>query len=149
MIYRLLVNVGHIGFRQVRKRHVRFLPGPVFANIILADEINRTPPKTQAALLEAMQEKRVTIAGQPFSVVGVAAPGFTGLLRGLGQEAWVPFGASDAVNPGNDFFTERQNRSLLLFGHLAPGATLPQVEAQANAAARALRQAEPAAWTTL
>ena len=45
------------------KRHVRFLPGPVFANIILADEINRTPPRTQAALLEAMQEYQVTIGG--------------------------------------------------------------------------------------
>lgn len=45
-------------------RQFKFIKGPVFANIILADEINRTPPKTQAALLEAMQEKAVTIAGQ-------------------------------------------------------------------------------------
>ncbi len=45
------------------KRHVRFIPGPVFANVILADEINRTPPRTQAALLEAMQEYQVTIGG--------------------------------------------------------------------------------------
>jgi MoxR-like ATPase len=45
------------------KRHVRFIPGPVFANIILADEINRTPPRTQAALLEAMQEYQVTVGG--------------------------------------------------------------------------------------
>jgi MoxR-like ATPase len=44
-------------------RHVRFLRGPVFANIILADEINRTPPRTQAALLEAMQEYQVTVGG--------------------------------------------------------------------------------------
>ena len=44
-------------------RNFKFIKGPVFANIILADEINRTPPKTQAALLEAMQEKAVTIAG--------------------------------------------------------------------------------------
>ena len=42
-------------------RRLRFVKGPIFANIILADEINRTPPKTQAALLEAMQEHRVTI----------------------------------------------------------------------------------------
>ncbi|MAZ27221.1 MAG: AAA family ATPase [Cytophagaceae bacterium] len=47
-------------------RHFKFLPGPVFANIILADEINRTPPKTQAALLEAMQEKAVTVAGKSY-----------------------------------------------------------------------------------
>ena len=44
-------------------RHFKFIKGPVFANIILADEINRTPPKTQAALLEAMQERAVTVAG--------------------------------------------------------------------------------------
>jgi len=45
-------------------RSFKFLKGPIFSNIILADEINRTPPKTQAALLEAMQEKAVTIAGE-------------------------------------------------------------------------------------
>jgi len=45
------------------KRHIRFIRGPIFANIILADEINRTPPKTQAALLEAMQEYQVTVNG--------------------------------------------------------------------------------------
>jgi MoxR-like ATPase len=45
------------------KRHVRFMPGPIFANVILADEINRTPPRTQAALLEAMQEFQVTVGG--------------------------------------------------------------------------------------
>lgn len=45
------------------KRKIRFIPGPIFANIILADEINRTPPKTQAALLEAMQEYQVTVGG--------------------------------------------------------------------------------------
>ena len=45
------------------KRHVRFIPGPMFANIILADEINRTPPRTQAALLEAMQEYQITVGG--------------------------------------------------------------------------------------
>lgn len=47
-----------------RDRNFKFIKGPVFANIILADEINRTPPKTQAALLEAMQERAVTIAGR-------------------------------------------------------------------------------------
>lgn len=49
-------------------RNFKFLPGPVFANIILADEINRTPPKTQAALLEAMQEKAVTVAGKRYDL---------------------------------------------------------------------------------
>ncbi|MDO4558131.1 MAG: AAA family ATPase, partial [Planctomycetia bacterium] len=45
------------------QREMVFRPGPIFANVILADEINRTPPKTQAALLEAMQERQVTIGG--------------------------------------------------------------------------------------
>ncbi|MBU0952483.1 MAG: MoxR family ATPase [Elusimicrobia bacterium] len=50
------------------KRNYRFIKGPIFANIILADEINRTPPKTQSALLQAMQEYKVTSAGQTYSV---------------------------------------------------------------------------------
>ena len=62
------------------KREFKFLKGPVFANIVLADEINRTPPKTQAALLEAMQEKQVTIGGErnqlpaPFFVLATQNP---------------------------------------------------------------------------
>jgi MoxR-like ATPase len=51
------------------KREFRFVKGPVFANIILADEINRTPPKTQAALLQAMQEHEVTIAGETYKLI--------------------------------------------------------------------------------
>ncbi|MEO0069184.1 MAG: MoxR family ATPase [candidate division WOR-3 bacterium] len=50
------------------QRRFRFVPGPIFANVILADEINRTPPKTQAALLQAMQEYRVTVAGQTYDL---------------------------------------------------------------------------------
>ena len=49
-------------------RQFKFIKGPIFSNIILADEINRTPPKTQAALLEAMQERAVTIAGQNYKL---------------------------------------------------------------------------------
>jgi MoxR-like ATPase len=49
-------------------RHMKFVPGPIFANIILADEINRTPPKTQSALLEAMQERQVTSMGKKFDL---------------------------------------------------------------------------------
>ena len=62
------------------RRITRFIQGPIFANIILADEINRTPPKTQAALLEAMQERQVTIAGirydlgEPFFVLATQNP---------------------------------------------------------------------------
>jgi len=50
------------------RRQMVFSPGPIFANIVLADEINRTPPKTQAALLEAMQEHRVTIQGRTYTL---------------------------------------------------------------------------------
>jgi MoxR-like ATPase len=63
-----------------QQKQFRFIKGPVFANIVLADEINRTPPKTQAALLEAMQEKSVTIAGEthrlpdPFFVLATQNP---------------------------------------------------------------------------
>lgn len=49
-------------------RSFRFIKGPVFANVLLADEINRTPPKTQAALLQAMQEQQVTVGGQTFNL---------------------------------------------------------------------------------
>ena len=62
------------------RRELRFVPGPVFANIILADEINRTPPKTQGALLEAMQERQVTVGGEshplpnPFFVLATQNP---------------------------------------------------------------------------
>jgi MoxR-like ATPase len=62
------------------KRAFRFVPGPVFAQVLLADEINRTPPKTQAALLQAMQEHQVTVAGQtyplpaPFFVLATQNP---------------------------------------------------------------------------
>lgn len=61
-------------------RQFKFIKGPVFANIVLADEINRTPPKTQAALLEAMQEKRITVSGktyklqEPFFVLATQNP---------------------------------------------------------------------------
>lgn len=61
------------------QRHFQFIKGPLFSNIILADEINRTPPKTQAALLEAMQERQVTAAGKylldnPFFVLATQNP---------------------------------------------------------------------------
>jgi MoxR-like ATPase len=52
--------------QKTGSRRMQFVPGPIFANVVLADEINRTPPKTQAALLEAMQEHRVTVQGQTY-----------------------------------------------------------------------------------
>ena len=65
---------------QTRPRAYKFLPGPLFANMILADEINRTPPKTQAAMLEAMQERQVSAGGKihklpaPFFVLATQNP---------------------------------------------------------------------------
>ncbi|MDE0819270.1 MAG: AAA family ATPase, partial [Pirellulaceae bacterium] len=66
--------------KSTGSRERRFLEGPIFSNMILADEINRTPPKTQAALLEAMQERQVTVGGvrhklsQPFFVLATQNP---------------------------------------------------------------------------
>ena len=66
--------------RSTGRREMRFVRGPIFANVVLADEINRTPPKTQAALLEAMQERQVTVGGvrhalpSPFFVLATQNP---------------------------------------------------------------------------
>lgn len=88
LLVRSLAQVFHLDFRRIQftpdlmpaditgteileqaedgRRRMQFVKGPIFANVVLADEINRTPPKTQAALLEAMQEHQVTAAGQRF-----------------------------------------------------------------------------------
>jgi len=66
--------------RATGRRAMRFIPGPVFTNLLLADEINRTPPRTQAALLQAMQEREITVAGasrtldEPFVVLATQNP---------------------------------------------------------------------------
>jgi len=102
LLVRTLAQLFHLEFRRIQftpdlmpsdiigteilqedenqKRHLKFVRGPIFANVVLADEINRTPPKTQAALLEAMQEHQVTAAGQrlplphPFFVLATQNP---------------------------------------------------------------------------
>lgn len=98
LLVKTISDVLHLSFKRIQftpdlmpgditgseilneERHFQFLPGPVFANIILADEINRTPPKTQAALLEAMQERSVTAGGKvyplpaPFFVLATQNP---------------------------------------------------------------------------
>ena len=72
--------------QETGERSFSFHKGPVFSNIVLADEINRTPPKTQAALLQAMQEKKITAAGntydleQPFFVLARITVGFPFVL---------------------------------------------------------------------
>ncbi len=98
LLIKTIADVLHLSFKRIQftpdlmpsditgseildeNRNFKFIKGPVFANIILADEINRTPPKTQAALLEAMQEKNVTIGGNlhklelPFFVLATQNP---------------------------------------------------------------------------
>jgi len=101
LLVRSVAQVFHLEFRRIQftpdlmpaditgteiladidgRRSLQFVPGPVFANVILADEINRTPPKTQSALLEAMQEHQVTAAGkryalpEPFFVLATQNP---------------------------------------------------------------------------
>ena len=97
-LFRLYLNVYLLTFNRIqftpdlmpsdilgaetldKDRNLRFIKGPIFSNVILADEINRTPPKTQSALLEAMQEGAVTIAGhnyeldKPFFVLATQNP---------------------------------------------------------------------------
>ena len=102
LLVRTIAQVFHLDFRRIQftpdlmpaditgteiledagdgRRRMQFVKGPIFANVILADEINRTPPKTQAALLEAMQEHQVTAAGvryplqEPFFVLATQNP---------------------------------------------------------------------------
>ena len=72
--------LNEVDDRGVVRREVRFMPGPIFKHLVLADEINRTPPKTQAALLQAMQERQVTVGGtthalpDPFQVFATQNP---------------------------------------------------------------------------
>jgi MoxR-like ATPase len=92
------------------KRHFRFVPGPVFTHMLLADEINRTPPKTQAALLEAMGERQVTAAGQlmplepPFYVLATQNP--------IEQEGTYPLPEAQLdrflLNPVMDYLPEAE-----------------------------------------
>jgi MoxR-like ATPase len=88
-------------------KEFKFIKGPVFANIILADEINRTPPKTQSALLEAMQEKSVTSAGhhfkldKPFFVLATQNP--------IEQEGTYPFPKPSSTGSCSRFGSTIQN----------------------------------------
>jgi MoxR-like ATPase len=92
------------------KRHFRFVPGPVFTHMLLADEINRTPPKTQAALLEAMGERQVTAAGKlmplepPFFVLATQNP--------IEQEGTYPLREAQLdrfmINPVMDYLPEAE-----------------------------------------
>jgi MoxR-like ATPase len=109
------------------KRHFRFVPGPVFTHLLLADEINRTPPKTQAALLEAMGERQVTAAGKqmplqpPFFVLATQNP--------IEQEGTYPLPEAQLdrflLNPVMDYLSEADEVRMVA-ATTSPPASPPQ-----------------------
>jgi MoxR-like ATPase len=116
------------------RRHFKFQPGPVFTNLLLADELNRTPPKTQAALLEAMQEHTVSYAGvtrplpEPFFVLATQNP--------LEQAGTYPLPEAQLdrflLHVRVEYPTEAEERAILLNTTGVPGAAVPQVMSGAN-----------------
>ena len=113
--------------RSTGAREFKFIRGPVFANLVLADEINRTPPKTQAALLQAMQEKEVSAAGQtfpldlPFFVLATQNPIELEGTYPLPEAQLDRFMLKIVV----DYPTETQEREIV---GSTTGATLPEVD---------------------
>jgi len=111
------------------RRHFKFQPGPVFTNLLLADELNRTPPKTQAALLEAMQEHTISYAGvtrplpEPFFVLATQNP--------LEQAGTYPLPEAQLdrflLHVRVEYPTEAEERAILLHTTGVPGAPVPQV----------------------
>ena len=111
------------------RRHFKFQPGPVFTNLLLADELNRTPPKTQAALLEAMQEHTISYAGvtrplpEPFFVLATQNP--------LEQAGTYPLPEAQLdrflLHVRVEYPTESEERAILLHTTGVPGAPVPQV----------------------
>jgi MoxR-like ATPase len=111
------------------KRHFKFQPGPVFTNLLLADELNRTPPKTQAALLEAMQEHTVSYAGvthalpEPFFVLATQNP--------LEQAGTYPLPEAQLdrflLHVRVDYPSEAEERAILVNTTGAASAKVPQV----------------------
>jgi MoxR-like ATPase len=111
------------------RRHFKFQPGPVFTNLLLADELNRTPPKTQAALLEAMQEHTISYAGvtrplpEPFFVLATQNP--------LEQAGTYPLPEAQLdrflLHIRVEYPTESEERDILLHTTGAAGAPVPQV----------------------
>jgi MoxR-like ATPase len=116
------------------RRHFKFQPGPVFTNLLLADELNRTPPKTQAALLEAMQEHTISYAGvtrplpEPFFVLATQNP--------LEQAGTYPLPEAQLdrflLHIRVEYPTESEERAILLHTTGVPGAPVPQVMSGAS-----------------
>jgi len=116
------------------RRHFKFQPGPVFTNLLLADELNRTPPKTQAALLEAMQEHTISYAGvtrplpEPFFVLATQNP--------LEQAGTYPLPEAQLdrflLHIRVEYPTEAEERQILLHTTGTQGAQVPQVMSGAS-----------------
>jgi MoxR-like ATPase len=138
------------GTMTLRDRDLVFRPGPVFTNLLLADEINRTPPKTQAALLEAMQERQVSVDGtayplpEPFVVIATQNPIEYEGTYPLPEAQLDRFLAKLEVR----YPTESDERNMLLLAHngVAP-ATLDDVQAVATADDLAAARADVDATT--
>ena len=117
-----------------KDRQFRFVQGPIFANVILADEINRTPPKTQSALLEAMQERAVTSAGhhfeleQPFFVLATQNP--------IEQEGTYPLPEAQLDAAGNFTWAYKygrragENREYVKYVPFSPQTIPPETSAR-------------------
>lgn len=97
----------------------------------------------------AVLGRSVRLAGQEFTVIGVASRGFTGILRGLAEDAWVPLTMTPVLRPGTDDLTNRGNRSLFLFGQLKPGRSVVSAQAEARLVAGQLLEGYPDNWRNL
>jgi predicted permease len=97
----------------------------------------------------AILGKVVQLGGHSFVVIGVGAKGFNGVTRGIMQDGWVPLTAAPRLKLGADDLVSRGNRSLFLFGHLSPGASLPQAAEQARALSARLLEEHPDHWRNL
>jgi putative ABC transport system permease protein len=91
----------------------------------------------------------IKLGGEPFMVVGVAAPGYRGLLRGVTEEVWVPFSMDAVLRPGSDAFTSRGDRGTLLYGRLRPGATLAGLRAETAVFATRMFAEHPDFWRNI
>lgn len=93
--------------------------------------------------------RTVRLGGVPFTVVGVGMPGYTGILRGVTEGAWVPVATDPLLLRDSDILTARGNRGMLLYGRLRPGATLEGLRAEAEVVATRLFSAYPDFWGTV
>ncbi len=91
----------------------------------------------------------IKLGGEAFTVVGVAAPGYRGLLRGVTEGAWVPFSMDPVLRPGSDAFTSRGSRGTLVYGRLRPGATLAGLRAETAVFATRMFAEHPDFWRNI